>query len=69
MSDQLECDRPGCANVPDKTYTDGLDNELQLCNRCYYRLVSGGTVGGSVSTGPTVRTGDQLLTGGGSSQT
>lgn len=41
---QAECQKPGCSNVSLNTYTGPHGNELQLCDRCYYEHVTGGTV-------------------------
>lgn len=38
---QPECDKPGCTAKAEKEYTGKHDNTLSLCERHYYRLVSG----------------------------
>lgn len=45
-----DCQKPGCLNSPDETYKGKHGNELDLCSKHYYELVSGEKTTRSVLT-------------------
>lgn len=41
ISGYTECQAPGCTNQPSERYTDSNGNGLRLCEKHYYKSVTG----------------------------